>query len=186
MSENIVKGGVLCLNKSAGGTSHDAVNRIRRLYQTKQVGHTGTLDPMARGVLVVMVGRAVKASEFLVSDNKSYKAGIKLGITTDTEDTDGKVLSVYDGVLPTLEEVTAAANSFLGETEQMPPMYSALKVGGQKLVDIARRGGEVQRSTRKIVISDIKVNDSGTDSEYYSGSKLFKRHIYQNIMLGYW
>ena len=146
--------GVLIVNKPYGITSHDVVNKIRRIYHTKKVGHTGTLDPMATGVLPVLVGNAVKASEFLVSDEKSYFAKMILGIETDTEDTSGKVLSECDKI-PSDEEVTSAVNSFLGEYDQIPPMYSALKVGGEKLCDLARRGITVEREGRRVSVYRI-------------------------------
>ena len=147
--------GVLIVNKHAGVTSHDIVFKIRRLFGTKKVGHTGTLDPMATGVLVVLVGRAAKAAEYLVSDSKRYRATLKLGVTTDTEDTTGEVLTSTD-VIPTSDEVIAAALSFLGEYDQVPPMYSALKIGGKKLCDLARQGVTVEREARRVTIHDIK------------------------------
>ena len=146
--------GVLIVNKHAGCTSHDVVNKIRRLYGTKRVGHTGTLDPMATGVLVVLIGRAAKAEEYLQSGNKGYTATMRLGITTDTEDTTGTVLTSTDS-LPLPEEVAAVNREFLGKIEQIPPMYSALKVGGRKLVDIARAGGEIERKPRPVEIFSL-------------------------------
>ena len=109
--------GVLIVNKHAGVTSHDIVNKIRRLYGTRRVGHTGTLDPMATGVLVVLVGRAAKASEYLVTDRKTYRAGLRLGICTDTEDTTGTVLSTSES-LPTKEALEAVLPHFRGEIMQ--------------------------------------------------------------------
>ena len=147
--------GVLIVNKHEGVTSHDIVFKIRRLFSTKKVGHTGTLDPMATGVLVVLIGRAAKAAEYLVSDRKRYSAKLKLGITTDTEDTTGEILTKSEEI-PTADEVIAAAESFLGEYDQIPPMYSALKVGGKKLCDLARQGVTVEREARRITIHAIK------------------------------
>ena len=121
------EGGVICINKPEGLTSHDVVGRLRRLFGTRQVGHTGTLDPMATGVLTVMIGRAVKASEYLTAEDKAYTAGVRLGITTDTEDTSGAVLTRFDGELPCLSQVKAAAEQLTGDIMQTPPMYSALK-----------------------------------------------------------
>lgn len=146
--------GVVILNKPDGFTSHDAVNKIRRIFHTKKVGHTGTLDPMATGVLPILVGNAVKASSFLVTDSKCYRTSVKFGIETDTEDTSGKILCEKEVVL-TDEEVISAINSFLGESEQIPPMYSALKVDGKKLCDLARQGIEVEREARNIFIDKI-------------------------------
>ena len=130
--------GVILINKHKGVTSHDIVFKIRRLFNTKKVGHTGTLDPLATGVLPVLIGRAAKASEYLLSENKKYVARLRLGITTDTEDITGRVLSEFEGRLPTKEELFEACSHFVGEIKQVPPMYSALKVNGQKLVDLAR------------------------------------------------
>lgn len=146
--------GVLLLNKPYGITSHDAVNKIRRIYNTKKVGHTGTLDPMATGVLPILVGNAVKASEFLVSDNKEYRARFILGIETDTEDTSGKVIKESD-FLPDDKAVEEAVNSFLGDYDQIPPMYSAIKVNGHKLYDLARRGEVIEREARKVRVDAI-------------------------------
>ncbi len=160
------RSGVLCVYKKSGCTSHDVVNKIRRLYGTKQVGHTGTLDPLAEGVLVVMVGRAVKASELLCADTKEYAAGLRLGITTDTEDISGNVLSEYDGEFPSFEAVKNAVSAFTGEIMQIPPMYSALKVGGKKLVDIARSGKEIEREARAVCIEKAEVYQTESASDY--------------------
>lgn len=148
-------GGVLLIDKPCGFTSHDVVNKIRRFYSTKKVGHTGTLDPMATGLLVVLVGRAAKAAEYLSADDKRYDAGLLLGITTDTEDTTGKELSRSDDI-PDEAEVLGILDKFRGEIDQIPPMYSALKVGGRKLCDIARAGGEAERQARRINIFSLE------------------------------
>ena len=151
-----MKDGILILDKGEGMTSFDVVSRIRRLYNTKQVGHTGTLDPMATGLLTVLIGRAVKASEYLVCDSKSYIATLQLGITTDTEDTSGRVLSTCAD-LPDEEEVKRVCGGFVGKIMQIPPMYSALKRDGQKLCDLARRGVEVEREPRPITVFSLDV-----------------------------
>ena len=156
--------GVLLIDKPCGMTSHDVVNRVRRLYNTKRVGHTGTLDPMATGLLVVLVGRAAKAAEYLSADSKSYVAGIKLGITTDTEDTTGNILTESDNI-PTESEVMSALDGFRGDIKQIPPMYSALKVNGQKLVDLARKNVTVEREARDITVSRLDCTRV-SDSEY--------------------
>lgn len=153
-SEDTVAG-VLIINKHQGVTSHKIVQIIRKLYNTRRVGHTGTLDPMATGVLPVLIGRAVKASDFLTAEDKEYSAEMTLGLETDTEDITGTVLAESD-VIPSPDDVIRVCQSFLGETEQIPPMYSALKIGGQKLVDIAREGGTVERAPRKIRIENIE------------------------------
>ena len=146
--------GVLPLYKPAGMTSHDVVGAVRRLYHTPRVGHTGTLDPMATGVLVLLVGRAAKATEYLTAGKKAYRAVLRLGLTTDTEDITGKTLSTC-AVIPPAKRVIAAAKGFEGEIMQTPPMYSALKVNGQKLVDLARRGVEVERAPRPVTIYSL-------------------------------
>lgn len=146
--------GVIIVNKHKGVTSHDIVAKIRRLYGTKKVGHTGTLDPMATGVLPILIGRAAKAAEYLVSDSKRYIAGIKFGIETDTEDITGKILKTSD-TLPGKTDFFEVCKEFVGEIYQTPPMYSALKVGGKKLVDLAREGKEIERTPRKIEIKSI-------------------------------
>ena len=146
--------GVILVNKHKGVTSHDIVFKIRKLYNTKKVGHTGTLDPLATGVLPVLIGRGAKAAEYLLSENKSYTAKIQLGITTDTEDITGKILSKCD-TLPTKNQFFEAIKHFVGEIIQIPPMYSALKVDGKKLVDLAREGITVERQGRKITVFSI-------------------------------
>ena len=157
-------GGVLAIKKAAGMTSHDVVNKIRRLYNTKRVGHAGTLDPMATGVLVVLVGRAAKACEYISSDRKIYKATLRLGLTTDTEDITGEVLTKSDNI-PSAEQVEAVCREFVGELKQIPPMYSALKVGGQKLYDLARQGVTIEREARDITVFslDCEATESKTD-----------------------
>lgn len=157
--------GVLIINKSAGMTSHDVVGRVRRIYGTRRVGHTGTLDPMATGVLAVLVGRAAKAAEYLGADTKRYRATLRLGITTDTEDTTGTVLT-ESGDIPDSDEVRAVCAGFVGEITQVPPMYSALKVDGQKLVDLARRGVTVEREARPIVIHSLRVEEGEAERDY--------------------
>lgn len=159
--------GVILVNKHKGVTSHDIVFKIRKLYGTKKVGHTGTLDPLATGILPVLIGRGAKAAEYLLSENKAYKAEITLGITTDTEDISGKILTKSD-TLPTKNEVEAAVGAFVGEIEQIPPMYSALKVDGKKLVDLAREGVEVQRQARKIKIYKIDLDVINEEKGIYS------------------
>lgn len=157
--------GVLIINKQEGMTSHDVVNRIRRLYSTRRVGHTGTLDPMATGVLCVLVGRAAKAAEYLSADRKEYVATLRLGITTDTEDITGSILSECN-TLPSPERVREIAADFVGDIMQIPPMYSALKVDGQKLCDLARRGVSVERKPRPITVHSIEVSDTDKSSDY--------------------
>lgn len=158
--------GVILVNKHKGVTSHDIVFKIRRLFGTKKVGHTGTLDPLATGVLPVLVGRAAKAAEYLLSENKKYIAELKLGITTDTEDITGTILSKTD-TLPTKSEFFDACRQFVGEIQQVPPMYSALKVNGEKLVDLARRGIEIEREARKITVYSLEPEVINEDEGLY-------------------
>lgn len=162
----IAPDGVLCLHKDAGMTSHDAVARIRRLYGTRRVGHTGTLDPMATGLLVVMIGRAAKAAEFLAAEQKEYIATLRLGLTTDTQDSTGAVLTRHEGALPDRAQVERVCAGFVGEGEQIPPMYSAIKIGGQKLVDLARKNIEVERAARPITVYSLAVTPTDRADEY--------------------
>ncbi|MBE6564584.1 MAG: tRNA pseudouridine(55) synthase TruB [Ruminococcaceae bacterium] len=157
--------GILYIDKPCGMTSHDVVNRIRRLYGTKRVGHTGTLDPLATGLLTVMIGRAAKVAELLVSDKKSYRATLRLGLTTDSGDITGNVLTESDAI-PSEEAFRAVLPSFTGVIRQIPPMYSALKVDGQKLVDLARKGIEIERSAREIEIDGLSAEK--IDEKHYT------------------
>ena len=158
-------GGVLAVHKGEGMTSHDVVNKIRRLYGTKRVGHAGTLDPMATGVLVVLVGRAATACEYISSDKKAYRATLKLGIETDTEDTTGKVLREC-AEIPESDAVEAVCRGFVGKIKQVPPMYSALKVNGQKLYDLARQGVTVEREAREITIYSLSCEATDKKDEF--------------------
>ena len=149
-----MKNGVIIINKEIGPTSQGVVNRVKRIFGVGKAGHTGTLDPMATGVLPVLIERGVKASEFMLSSDKHYIATLLLGLTTDTEDVTGETLTECDNI-PSEEEVLSAALSFVGEYLQTPPMYSALKVGGKKLCDLAREGITVEREPRQVVIHSI-------------------------------
>ena len=155
---SIEKGGILLIKKPIGCTSHDVVNKIRGLFGTKKVGHTGTLDPLATGLLVVLVGRSVKASEYLLAGEKTYVAGIKFGITTDSQDITGQILTSCDE-MPSKDEFFDAVNAFVGSIKQIPPMFSALKVGGKKLCDLAREGVTLELEPRDIEIKHIKIRN---------------------------
>lgn len=157
--------GILLIDKPAGMTSHDVVWRVRKLYGTKKVGHTGTLDPMATGVLVVLLGRAAKACEYVSHDEKVYEATLRFGLTTDTEDVTGTVLTASD-TLPTPDEVEAVLPSFRGEIMQIPPMYSALKVNGRKLCDIARAGETVERQARPVTVKTLTCEATDSPCDY--------------------
>ncbi len=156
--------GLFLLYKEAGMTSQSAVSRVKRLFGADKAGHTGTLDPMAEGVLPILLGRAVKASDFLLSGEKYYIATLRLGVTYDTEDTTGKLLS-QSAHLPSENEVMAVLERFRGKLLQTPPMYSALKVGGQKLCDLARSGKEITREARPIEIFSLDA-ERLSDSDY--------------------
>ena len=150
--------GIINVYKPTGMTSHDVVNRIRRIAGTKKVGHTGTLDPDAEGVLPVCINRGTKVADMLTFSDKRYVATFRLGITTDTLDMSGEVLTEIP-VNVKEEEVKNAIMSFAGEIQQVPPMYSALKVNGKKLCDLARKGVEVERKARTVTIYSIDILD---------------------------
>lgn len=152
---NELKNGIVVINKGEGISSFAVVSRVRKIFGVSKAGHTGTLDPMATGVLPVLIGRAVKASEYMLCSDKHYSATLLLGVSTDTEDVTGTVLERSDEI-PKESEVLRAIHSMLGESYQTPPMYSALKVGGKKLCDLARRGEVVERESRKITIHKIE------------------------------
>lgn len=153
-----MKSGVLCLYKEKGFTSHDAVARVRRLYGTKKVGHTGTLDPQATGVLPILIGNAVKACDLIPEESKIYRARLRFGIETDTEDIWGKVLR-EDLSRPTKTALEQGAASFLGEYMQVPPMVSAVKIGGKKLYEYAREGKVIERPARRVFVHSFRLFD---------------------------
>ena len=147
--------GILLIDKPAGWTSSDVVMKLRGMLRERRIGHSGTLDPMATGLLVVFVGRATRAVEFAEAQEKEYIGTLRLGVVTDTQDTTGTVLGGEPREVSD-EELEAALASFRGEIEQLPPMYSAVKVGGRKLYEIARKGGEVERKYRKVTIYSLE------------------------------
>lgn len=148
--------GIIAVNKPQRFTSFDVVAVVRKKFGTKKVGHGGTLDPMATGVLPVFIGNATKAVDLVFDKSKSYRAGFRLGLSSDTLDIWGNCTEQRN-VSFRREEVEKVLGSFLGETEQVPPMYSALKVNGQKLCDLARKGIEAERKARKITITRIEL-----------------------------
>ncbi len=150
--------GVLVVNKPAGMTSHDVVNRVRRLAGIRRVGHTGTLDPMATGVLVLLLGPATRLSRFAAAGKKRYEGVIRLGQTTTTYDAEGTLVEerTVDVALP---EIREALTRFTGRITQIPPMYAAIKVGGQKLYELARKGQEIEREPRVVTIYTIDLLD---------------------------
>lgn len=150
--------GILLVDKPQEWTSHDVVNCVRGRFRLKKVGHCGTLDPLATGLLVVVTGKATKLSNYLTSDSKVYQATLKLGADTDSHDSEGEVTEEFDCTHVTEEQVREVIASFLGEQDQIPPMVSAIKKGGKKLYDLARKGIEVEREPRRINISEITVD----------------------------
>lgn len=150
--------GILVFDKPQGFTSHDVVAKLRGILRTRKIGHGGTLDPMATGVLPIFVGGATKAADYAAAQDKTYEAGFTLGFSTDTQDTTGTVIERSDRRV-TLDEVRDALEDFRGAQKQIPPMYSAIKIDGQKLYDLARKGKEVERPARDITILDIALLD---------------------------
>ena len=151
--------GILNIYKEKGYTSHDVVAKLRGIVGQKKIGHTGTLDPDAEGVLPVCLGRATKLCDMLTDKNKTYETVLLLGKTTDTQDISGEVLKTGDTSTLTEEQVRKCVLEFVGEYDQLPPMYSALKVNGKKLYELAREGKVVERKTRKVQILDIQIKE---------------------------
>jgi len=147
--------GILNINKPAGMTSHDVVDRVRRITGVRRVGHAGTLDPLATGVLLVCVGQATRVAEYLMASDKRYRATIHLGVRTSTDDAEGEVLSSQE-VQVSEGEVQAVLQEFVGRIQQVPPMYSALKRGGKRLYQLARQGITVERPPRPVTIHRIE------------------------------
>lgn len=148
--------GVINIYKEKGFTSFDVVAKLRGILKQKKIGHTGTLDPDAEGVLVVCLGKATKLCDVLTDKNKCYKATMQLGITTDTEDSSGTVQSKSD-VTVSEEQVREAILSFVGEYDQIPPMYSAIKINGKKLYELARQGKVIEREPRRVAVHEIQI-----------------------------
>ncbi len=147
--------GIVIVDKPAGWTSQDVVSKLRGVYKTRRIGHGGTLDPMATGVLPVFVGRATRAVEFFEHAEKTYEAVLRLGIATDTEDITGKILEEKP-VKVKEADLLEALSRFRGEIMQIPPMYSAIKVNGQKLYELARKGQQVERKPRPVTIYQLE------------------------------
>ena len=152
----ILINGILVIDKPSTWTSHDVVAKLRGVLKQKRIGHGGTLDPLATGVLPIFIGRATRAVEFCENYDKEYIAWLRLGIVTDTQDITGKVISV-SSASASIDEVEAILPRFLGQQKQIPPMYSAIKKNGKKLYELARRGIDVDRPARDIMISDIEL-----------------------------
>lgn len=150
--------GIICINKPEGFTSFDVIAKLRGILKMKKLGHSGTLDPMAIGVLPVFAGSATKAISILPDTDKSYLAGFKLGIVTDTEDITGKILKECPFSV-SKEEIEKTAEAFRGNISQTPPMYSAVSVDGKRLYDLARKGIEIDRPSREITVSEFNISD---------------------------
>lgn len=154
--------GIINIYKPQGITSFDVIRSLRKICNTKKIGHTGTLDPLATGVLPVCIGKATKLVDYIMSDFKVYRAQLKLGITTDTYDREGKIINTSE-VNNSVKEITSVINSFVGDSLQVPPMYSALKVNGKKLYELARQGIQVERKKRPITIHKIEILNISKD-----------------------
>ena len=155
--------GIILVDKPADWTSHDVVAKLRGILHERRVGHSGTLDPMATGLLTVFVGRATRAVQFAETHNKRYVASLRCGYSTDTQDTSGRV-TAQTGISPTEAELTDVLPEFTGEISQIPPMYSAIKVSGTKLYELARKGETVERKPRTVNISELSlVGHDGDD-----------------------
>lgn len=152
--------GVINVYKEKGFTSHDVVAKLRGILKTKKIGHTGTLDPEAEGVLPICIGNATKLCDLIMEKHKIYEAELVLGMATDTEDTTGNVIEKYEGIINIdKQQLENVLNSFIGEYMQIPPMYSAIKVNGRKLYEMAREGMEIERKPRKVYIYGIDIID---------------------------
>ena len=157
--------GIVIIDKPAGWTSMDVCAKLRGILKTKKIGHAGTLDPMATGVLPVFVGRATRAVSFAEGGEKEYVAGLRLGRTTNTQDTEGETLT-QSPVTVGREELEAVLPRFTGEISQIPPMFSAIKINGQKLYDLARQGKEVERKARTVTIFALEVVEQVSETDY--------------------
>lgn len=154
--------GIILIDKPQEWTSHDVVGKLRGILHERRIGHSGTLDPLATGLLVIFVGRATRAVEFAEADAKEYIAGLRLGISTDTQDITGRIISSA-GSVPDDFHLRKALESFRGELEQIPPMYSAVKVGGKKLYELARKGESIERKPRDITVFDLDIIGRSAD-----------------------
>lgn len=181
--------GILIINKPKGCTSHDIVYKVKRLFN-KKVGHTGTLDPMAEGVLPILVGKGTLLSKYLINHDKKYIVKLQLGIKTDTADSEGKVIKekVIDINKLNEDNIIQILKSFIGKQEQIPPIYSAIKVNGKKLYEYARKGQEVDIKAREIEIYDIKLLDFSIEQkqiefEVFCGKGTYIRSLCEDIAI---
>lgn len=150
--------GILVINKPAGCTSHDVVSKVRRRFGVRRVGHAGTLDPLAEGLLVMLIGRATRLSEFVSGHDKEYCAGLLLGLTTDTQDIEGRILTEVSAADLQIERLLQVLDDFRGTIQQTPPMYSAVKMGGERLYRLAREGKTVERKPRVITVRSLDID----------------------------
>ncbi len=157
--------GIIIIDKPEGWTSMDVCAKLRGILKTKKIGHAGTLDPMATGVLPVFVGQATRAVSFAESGSKEYIAGLRLGLVTNTQDTSGETLE-QNAVHATMDDLRRALLQFTGEISQIPPMFSAIKVGGKKLYELARKGQEVERKSRNVTIYELEVLEQTGEGEF--------------------
>lgn len=154
--------GIILIDKPQEWTSHDVVGKLRGILHERRIGHSGTLDPLATGLLVVFVGRATRAVEFAEADRKEYIAGLRLGMSTDTQDITGRIVSEVSDI-PDEPEVRNVLERFKGGLEQIPPMYSAVKIGGKKLYELARKGESIERKPRHITVFELKITGRSDD-----------------------
>lgn len=157
--------GIVVLDKAPGGSSNHALQQVKRLFDANKAGHTGALDPLATGVLPLCLGEATKVSQFLLDSDKAYRARIKLGVRTDTADSEGEVIATADAGAVTEAQIKSALTQFEGDIEQVPPMYSALKRDGQPLYKLAREGKTVEREPRAITVYSIELTDFDPQSQ---------------------
>lgn len=179
--------GIIIINKNRGCTSHDIVYKVKKLFNEK-VGHTGTLDPMAEGVLPILIGKGTSLSKYLINHDKKYIVKLQLGIKTDTADSEGKIIEEHqvNTELLSKENITNVLNSFIGKQEQIPPIYSAIKVNGKKLYEYARKGQEVELKPRQIEIYDINLisyslEEKQIEFEAFCGKGTYIRSLCEDI-----
>ena len=179
--------GIIIINKTKGCTSHDVVYKIKKMLN-KKVGHTGTLDPLAQGVLPILIGKGTQLSKYLINHDKKYIVELQLGIKTDTADSEGKIIEekTVNKTKLSKENITNVLQTFIGKQEQIPPIYSAIKVNGKKLYEYARKGQEVELKPRQIEIYDIKLIDYSMDEkqikfEVFCGKGTYIRSLCEDI-----
>ena len=174
--------GIINVYKEPGYTSHDVVAKLRGIVGQKKIGHTGTLDPDATGVLPVCLGKATKLCDLLTDKDKTYEAVMLLGMTTDTQDITGRILEEKSTETLTADKVREVIESFIGDYDQIPPMYSALKVNGKKLYELAREGKVVERKARPVKILDIRIIEMDLPRVRM---EVFQRNLYQDSLPRY-